>query len=589
MLGRNIGNGGIACKRSRLLQLYELFAFILFILLSSTFIFVLSSSSWAQQVPSSVEADRLEDSFQRAPAPRSEAETPAGDAQEEVAPDENAETVRFVLSGLVIEGATVFETADLLPLYEDLLGQEVALADIYDIAEQVTAHYRADGFFLSRAIVPPQRISGGIVRIQVIEGYISSVSFEGGSDTHIVYLHEYAESIMEARPISMAVLERYLLLANDLPGIDARSIIRPASDQPGASELVLVVEQDDIELSLGADNFGSRFVGPYRARTQVREFANLWAGSENSISYMTSAGAEASDWRELDFFELTHVEHIGFEGLTVTGNVGFVRSEPGSTLNALDIVSQSASAELSVSYPIFRSRSFSLIAEGAFAARNSSTDLLGERLFEDNIRTIQAGFTADYADTLDGLTLIHGAVTKGLPILGHSDSNSSSLSRSNARTDFLKFSGEAYRIQNLPYQLSLMTTAMGQISADPLVSGEEFGVGGPVIGRGYAPSEITGDHGVAAAVELRWTPPVDIPYFDNYQLFGFYDFGAVVDYQTDDMDTLASAGGGIRTEMFDNLDASILFGQPLTRDSDGRTDDILGLDGRWLFEVNAVF
>lgn len=559
------------------------------LLLVAVLILLVSTPAWSQQVPSGVEADRLEESFKSLPQPQSEPAVPAEDLPEQAAPTDEAAEVKFRLSGVTVDGATVYETAELLPYYEEMLGQEVTLQDVYEIADRITAHYRSDGYFLSRAIVPPQRISGGIVRIQVIEGYVDTVSFEGGADTHIVYLHDYAANIMDARPVSMAVLERYLLLANDLPGVSARTVIRPSKSQPGASELILMIEQQEFETSLAIDNFGSRFVGPYRARTAVREFANLWGGSENSISYLTSAGSEGKDWRELDYFEITHTEHIGSDGLQVSGSASLVRSEPGSTLNDLDIRSKSVSAELSVSYPVIRSRSLSFTVEGALGYSDSSTDLLGQRLFEDKVRTAEAGFTADYADSLDGLTLVHAAITKGLPILGHSEDNSGTLSRADASTDFLKLAGEAYRIQNLPQDLSILTTTMGQVANSSLVSGQEFGVGGTAIGRGYAPSEITGDHGVAAAVELRWTPGYEIPYLDSYQLFGFYDFGAVLNYGTDDMDTLASAGMGIRAAMFDSVDASLLFGQPMTRSSDARTDDILGLDGRWLFEVSATY
>ena len=550
---------------------------------------LIATPTWAQQVPSGVEADRLENSFDRVPSPRSEPAVSTDDAAEPAGPADKADEILFVLGGLTIDGATVYDPSELLPYYEEKLGQEVSFNDIYEIAGMITAHYRADGYFLSRAIVPPQRISGGIVRIQVIEGYVDSVSFEGGADTHIVYLNDYAASIMEARPLKMGVLERYLLLANDLPGVDARSVIRPSPSRPGASELVLVIEQEAFETSFSLDNFGSRFVGPYRARTSVSQFSNLWSGSESTLSYLTSAGSEGADWSELDFVDLVHTEHIGSEGIQITGRASLVRSEPGATLNDLEIQSRSVSAELSVSYPVIRSRSLSLSVEGGFGYRDSYTDLLGERLFEDKIRTVEAGFTADYADSLNGLTLIHAAVTKGLPILGHSENASNTLSRADASTDFLKFSGEAYRVQHLPEDFSMMLTAMGQVSNSSLVSGEEFGVGGSVIGRGYSPSEITGDHGVATAIELRWSPELDVPHLDSFQLFGFYDFGAVLNYGTDDMDTLASAGLGVRSRVLNNVDASILFGQPLTRNSDARTDDFLGLDGRWLFEINATY
>ena len=53
--------------------------------------------------------------------------------------------------------------------------------------------------------------------------------------------------------------------------------------------------------------------------------------------------------------------------------------------------------------------------------------------------------------------------------------------------------------------LALYVSVRGQYSAVPLLSSEEFSFGGNVSGRGYDPSEISGDQGVAATIELRYS------------------------------------------------------------------------------------
>ena len=40
------------------------------------------------------------------------------------------------------------------PLYADLIGHDISLAAVYDIAQRITAKYGADGYVLSRAVVP---------------------------------------------------------------------------------------------------------------------------------------------------------------------------------------------------------------------------------------------------------------------------------------------------------------------------------------------------------------------------------------------------------------------------------------------------
>ena len=50
---------------------------------------------------------------------------------------------------------------------------------VYDLAGRITAKYGADGYVLSRAIIPVQELdpNGAVVRIEVVEGYIETVEW----------------------------------------------------------------------------------------------------------------------------------------------------------------------------------------------------------------------------------------------------------------------------------------------------------------------------------------------------------------------------------------------------------------------------
>ncbi len=87
-------------------------------------------------------------------------------------PSAEAAKIHFTLTAVVVDGATVFTNADFVPLYQSLVGKNVALAQIFELRDAITAKYRRAGFVLSQAIVPPQKITGGVVHIRVIEGYL---------------------------------------------------------------------------------------------------------------------------------------------------------------------------------------------------------------------------------------------------------------------------------------------------------------------------------------------------------------------------------------------------------------------------------
>lgn len=72
-----------------------------------------------------------------------------------VAP-EGAGTIVLRINEVRVIGGSVYSSAELAELYAGLLGREVVLAEVYALAQQLTAKYGDDGYVLSRAIVPPQ-------------------------------------------------------------------------------------------------------------------------------------------------------------------------------------------------------------------------------------------------------------------------------------------------------------------------------------------------------------------------------------------------------------------------------------------------
>ncbi len=164
-----------------------------------------------------------------------------------VALPEGSEALRFQLSGIDLEGVTVYHHDELAPLWHDMIGREVSLADLYRVTIAITTKYRNDGWILCRAVVPAQELDKGVVRIEVIEGYIAEVSITGqvGNDA---LLRGYADRILATRPLQVQTLERYLLLLDDLPGTSAESVLAPVPNERGAASLTIQLQQKVVDV-----------------------------------------------------------------------------------------------------------------------------------------------------------------------------------------------------------------------------------------------------------------------------------------------------------------------------------------------------
>ena len=122
----------------------------------------------------------------------------------------------------------------------------------------------------------------------------------------------------------------------------------------------------------------------------------------------------------------------------------------------------------------------------------------------------------------------------------------------------------------------MLLGAKGQYTSDPLLSSEEFGVGGVSYGRGYDSSEIIGDQGFAGKLELQWNEPYEWNMIEDYQLYSFFDIGrtfnedAIANNQI--TDTLSSAGLGVRTDFTEDTKGSLTVAFPLNRDVQAEND-----------------
>ena len=64
----------------------------------------------------------------------------------------------FVLRRVAINGAAAIPQEQLATAYQPYIGKQVSQADLAAIASAISDAYRAAGFHLSRAIIPPQDI-----------------------------------------------------------------------------------------------------------------------------------------------------------------------------------------------------------------------------------------------------------------------------------------------------------------------------------------------------------------------------------------------------------------------------------------------
>lgn len=546
-------------QKQNLSLIFKLFSFVLCMGFSV-------NSFAAIVVPAAADPSRISEQLFSPPEKKKEFPGISAPELKKKEPTAAAKKIRFVLEDLVISGNTVLSEKELSPLYQQYMGKKISLAELQDIAHAITVKYRKGGYILSKAIVPPQRIGkDGLAHIQVVEGSVVHVSATGELDDGLRdLLLAYGDRIMRSKPLHIDALERYALLANDLPGSTVKVVVIPSRETPGTAELNFVVEQESrFEGHVAVDNRGTRYLGPGQVRAGIAVNA-LFTGSETRLH-----GVAATDFEELRYLSLEHKQSIGSNGATFHFVADVSQTEPGFDLEEFDVEGESYGLSAKISYPLVRQRKQNLTVEGGFRAENSKTDILGERLYKDQMRVLFGGLSYEFADQMRGVNFLSLDLSQGIDGLGAGSKGGIQRSRPDGEFDFTKLNWRASRLQHLWSYFSILVDLEGQLTSDGMLSSEEFGFGGPEFGRGYDPSELVGDRGVAGKAELRFDAHPGVTLLEDIQLYAFYDIGKIWNEDSanqEDDESASSAGFGGRFFFNKYLYGNLEFAKPLTRD-----------------------
>ena len=552
-------------------------------------IFVGTAFAWsthtvsAQNVPSTVQPGIPEKELEQPAEPISNGQIIIPKPSAEEAPS-GAADVTFTLNSLTIDGATVFSDAELAPIYRDFVGQQVSLATVFAIANRVTQKYADAGYALSIGFVPAQEIDDGNVRIRVVEGFVSEVVVEGKGRFPKHYLKKISSKIKASRPLRSSVLERYLLLANDLPGLSVKSVFAPVPNEIGATKLILTVDQSHFGASVAVNNRGSNALGRERGAVNAGINSPFGLGGQVGFNHL-----RMFDKNELEVYAFGASWPVGYEGTKAEINIVLSEAQPGTDLlNLLQFKSEGFTGIARVSHPFIRQRSRNFVGVFEYITQDLSSEILGTENSDDQLNIAKATLNYDWVDTWGGISLVAVSMSQGLDVFGTTANNSVTKSRAAGKFDFTSFNSRFYRLQDLGGPFDAAFSVDGQYAADPLLASQQCGYGGAQYGRGFDGYQLSGDHCVNASAEMRWHLTIPNQNFLTLQLYGFYDVGFVWrrgevlpgDYRSEEAQ---STGAGLRFGLGNRVSGSIEFAQPIEEEValEGNKE------GRWFLSIGA--
>lgn len=464
---------------------------------------------------------------------------------------DDAASPRMLLKGFDIQGVKEHPEHDItLKNIQNLIAAETAAMipegqprlftiGMYErIAIAVTRYYRERGYFLARAYIPEQKVTNGIVKLIVAEGYLEQIVFDGNQLYDDATMAVLFDDLI-GQPVFIDNIELALIRLNDYPGLNASAIFGPGT-KPGSAAIMMRTDEVSTYDLISFDNYGSAYTGEYRVL--YRHTTNNLFGNADFLTFNLMAGISPTNSQYAD---IMYAQPIYKSLFKVGGGAKINYFDVGQELADLKIKGESLIVNGFIQHDVVHSKfdKFTLVAD--ISLKSASSTILGSVSSEDKLTVLK-------------LDAIYSGLDRWLWPARHEALASISLG-----SDFTKFNFSYTRLQPTVSLQSLLFRFQAQQTSDSLTSLEQYSLGGPYNVRAYPVAEVLVDNAVFTSFEYIFSssPDTQHPWLNNLQISVFFDHasGDINEPLINEVAsvTLSGMGVGVQVEPLNNLHARI--------------------------------
>ena len=444
--------------------------------------------------------------------------------------------LRFTVKSFVLEGIGILPEAEVQLAIRSWVGVPVSFDDLQRACDAIQNFYRSKGYTV-QAILPPQKIADGVVKILITEAKLGKVEVENPQGPTRFSKERAASYITYANPVgdplNLDAVERAIVILNETPGVMASSQLEPG-EKEGETNLRLQLTQPDmVQGRVEANNYGSRTTGANQGVFAMNLNGPLGIGDSASVNGIFSQGSQylqgaislpgSRDGLRLGLAG-TYLQYKNVSNYASTGGAG-----------------DAWTTGVSAAYPLIRAQGGNLNTSLNYDIKsyNNRNTITSTTISAYNINNISAGLSGNFVDSLG-----YGAITSGsvTAVLGHLDILATSMANYSmyavpgtspavyqpiTPSNFSKLTFSGNRNQQLVEEgaTTLYAALSGQFASTILNSAEQFYLGGPYGVRAYPVAQSGGAQGGIFTLEVRHELQPKLT------LSAFFDGGVVQQYK----------------------------------------------------------
>lgn len=439
------------------------------------------------------------------------------------AADAPAERLRFDIWEFRVEGNTLLPAIEVERAVYPFLGPQRSDRDANAAAAALEKAYQARGYRTVLIEIPEQNVESGVIRLAVTEGKVGRVRVTGARYFAQERILAQVPALAAGTVPDFEQVQKDIAAVNQQPDRRVTPVFR-AGAIAGTTDVDLTVEdRSPLHGSLTVDNKRSLNTTPLRLSGSLR-YDNLFQ-REHSIGLQFQVTPQDTD--EVRVFSASYT--VPMQAWTLTGHTIRSRSNIATAIGDTQVLGNGNILGIRATRR--------LPADGTALSHNVSVGADYKDLGEDlrvgalpGLRTpiqympLSVSYNL-FLDGKSGTTQASAGIVLALRGIGD-DQGDFDRRRFGAKPNFFVFKADVQRLQNLPADFVLMARLEVQGADQPLISNEQFFIGGADSVRGYFEVESLGDYGGRGTIELRGPRITLLPKTTDLRLHGFVDAGA---------------------------------------------------------------
>lgn len=429
---------------------------------------------------------------------------------------------RVYVHKIIVTGSTVFSEENLSKVTAPYEGREVTMEDIESLRKELSVLYINNGYITSGAVIPDQILKDGVVRLHILEGKLRNIEIENNKYLRDSY---YKKRIARGAdsPLHIGSLQQQLGILQENQRIQRLNVELKPSVNLGESNLDVAVEENlPYKFWTGFDNYISESVGGEQIQVSGAHMSLTGNGDILSLTLGAAEGLEPK-------VDVWYTFPITARDTSITlryrkNDFDVVRD----IFEALNIETDTDIYSIGLRDPIYRTPNLEIGLEGIAEHKRLKTTLLDRPFsFEPGAVNGEVKVSAlRFAQDLIYRTQSTVIAARSQFSIGVDALDATITSSDIPDGEFFAWQGQFQWLQRLKtWNQQLFFKTYAQFSADPLVSFEQYTVGGRFTVRGYPENFFVRDNAVVASVETRIPLIENQPWADYIQLVPFFDYG----------------------------------------------------------------